>query len=155
MIFLNKIIVNGFKSLATKTAINFDKEMSGIVGPNGSGKSNIVDAISAMPYTDHFGSDSSYWTNPYQTMYNWGKTAAERQKETPTPAIARTWITAYDTPYWKPTVIYNGEMLERQIQGLYDAGLTGGYMTWNSGSNLAKYKQQSSAFNKSYKSKSE
>ncbi len=45
MIFLNKIIVNGFKSFATKTAINFDKEMSGIVGPNGSGKSNIVDAI--------------------------------------------------------------------------------------------------------------
>ena len=65
--------------------------------------SNVVDAISAMPYTDHFGSDSTYWTNPYQTMYNWGKTAAERQKEIPSPAVARTWITAYDTPYWKPT----------------------------------------------------
>ena len=115
--------------------------------------SNIVDAISAMPYTDHFGSDSSYWTNPYQTMYNWGKTAAERQKETPTPAIARTWITAYDTPYWKPTTTYNGEMLSKQIQGLYDAGLTGGYMTWNSASNLAKYKSQFSAFNKIYTGK--
>lgn len=117
--------------------------------------SNVIDAISAMPYTDHFERVESYWKNPYQTMLNWGRTAFERQKEIPTPAIARTWITAYDTPYWKPTVIYNGEMLERQIQGLYDAGLTGGYMTWNSGSNLAKYKQQSSAFNKSYKSKSE
>ncbi len=115
--------------------------------------SNIVDAISAMPYTDHFSKEESYWKNPYQTMLNWGKTAAERQKETPTPAIARTWITAYDTPYWNPTTIYNGEMLERQIQGLYDAGLTGGYMTWNSGSNLAKYKQQKSAFNKTYTSK--
>ena len=116
--------------------------------------SNVVDAISAMPYTDHFSKDETYWKNPYQTMFNWGKTAAERQKEIPTPASARTWITAYDTPYWNPTVTYNGEMLERQIQGLYDAGLTGGYMTWNSGSNLAKYKSQASAFNKTYSSKS-
>lgn len=112
--------------------------------------SNIVDAISAMPYTDHFAKVETYWTNPYQTMLNWGKTAAERQTETPTPAIPRTWITAYDTPYWNPTVIYNGDMLQKQIQGLYDAGLTGGYMTWNSGSNLAKYKSQFSAFNKTY-----
>lgn len=112
--------------------------------------SNIVDVISAMPYTDHFARIETYWTNPYQTMLNWGKTAAERQKEIPTPAIARTWITAYDTPYWNPTVTYNGEMLTKQIQGLYDAGLTGGYMTWNSGSNLAKYKSQASAFNKTY-----
>lgn len=112
--------------------------------------SNIVDAISAMPYTDHFDKNETYWKNPYQTMLNWGKTASKRQKETPTPAIARTWITAYDTPYWNPTVIYNGEMLEAQIKGLYDAGLTGGYMTWNSGSNLAKYKQQKSAFSKNY-----
>ena len=115
--------------------------------------SNVVDAISAMPYTDHFERVETYWTNPYQTMYNWGKTANERQKEIPTPAIARTWITAYDTPYWNPTVVYNGEMLEKQIQGLYDAGLTGGYMTWNSGSNLNKYKSQASAFKKIYSSK--
>lgn len=115
--------------------------------------SNVVDAISAMPYTDHFEKKETYWTNPYQTMLNWGKSAAERQKEIPTPAIARTWITAYDTPYWNPTVTYNGEKLSEQIQGLYDAGLTGGYMTWNSGSNLAKYKSQASAFNKTYTSK--
>ncbi|MBR3661511.1 MAG: hypothetical protein IKN63_06425 [Bacilli bacterium] len=115
--------------------------------------SNVVDAISAMPYTDHFTKDETYWKNPYQTMLNWGKTAAERQKEIPTPATPRTWITAYDTPYWNPTVTYNGEMLEKQIQGLYDAGLTGGYMTWNSGSNLAKYKSQASAFKKTYSSK--
>ncbi len=112
--------------------------------------SNVVDAISAMPYTDHFERSESYWKNPYQTMLNWGKTAAIRQKEIPTPAIARTWITAYDTPYWNPTVTYNGEMLSKQIQGLYDAGLTGGYMTWNSASSLAKYKTQVSAFNKIY-----
>lgn len=113
--------------------------------------SNVVDVISAMPYTDHFGNNSSYWTNPYQTMLTWGKTASARQEEIPTPAIARTWITAYDTPYWKPTVIYDGEKLEEQIEGLYDAGLTGGYMTWNSTGNLKKYKTQFSAFNRFYK----
>ena len=61
--------------------------------------SNIVDVISAMPYTDHFDNNPVRWNNPYQTMNNWGKTAAARQKEIPTPAIARTWITAYDTPH--------------------------------------------------------
>ena len=115
--------------------------------------SNVVDAISAMPYTDHFGSDKTYWENPYQTMLNWGKTAATRQTEIKTPAVARTWITAYDTPYWDPYVTYDGKMLSEQIQGLYDAGLGGGYMTWNSGSNLTKYKSQASAFNKTYTSK--
>ena len=113
--------------------------------------SNVVDAISAMPYVDHFEKKSSYWTNPYQTMLNWGKTAALRQTEIKTPAIPRTWITAYDTPYWNPTVTYDGEMLTEQINGLYDAGLKGGYMTWNSASNLTKYKSQKSAFTKNYK----
>lgn len=45
MIFLKKFIATGFKSFATKSEINFNHQMSGIVGPNGSGKSNIVDAI--------------------------------------------------------------------------------------------------------------
>ena len=112
--------------------------------------SNVVDVISAMPYTDHFGDNASYWTNPYNTMKNWGKTAAARQKEIPTPAIARTWITAYNTPYWNPTVAYNGEKLTDQIKALYEVGLDGGYMTWNSASNLDKYKKQKSAFTKEY-----
>ena len=114
--------------------------------------SNVADVISAMPYTDHFDhNNSSYWTNPYNTMKTWGKTAAERQGEIPTPAIARTWITAYNTPYWNPTVAYNEEKLTEQINGLYEVGLKGGYMTWNSASNLEKYKLQKSAFTKEYK----
>ena len=112
--------------------------------------SNVVDAISAMPYTDHFDKNKSNWENPYQTMLKWGKTASTRQSEIKTPAIARTWITAYDTPYWDPYVTYNGKMLEEQVEGLYDAGLIGGYMTWNSGSSLAKYRTQFSAFNRNY-----
>lgn len=112
--------------------------------------SNIVDAISSMPYTDHFGRSVDTWTNAYQTVYNWAKGAAARQKEIPTPAVARTWITAYDTPYWKPTVIYNASKIENQVRALYDAGLDGGFITWNSASSLAKYEQIKTAFNKDY-----
>lgn len=112
--------------------------------------SNIVDAISSMPYTDHFGRSVDTWTNAYQTVYNWAKGAATRQKEIPTPAVARTWITAYDTPYWKPTVIYNASKIEDQVKALYDAGLDGGFITWNSASSLAKYEQIKTAFNKDY-----
>lgn len=112
--------------------------------------SNIVDAISSMPYTDHFGRSVDTWTNAYQTVYNWAKGAAARQKEIPTPAVARTWITAYDTPYWKPIVIYNASKIEDQVKALYDAGLDGGFITWNSASSLAKYEQIKTAFNKDY-----
>lgn len=112
--------------------------------------SNIVDAISSMPYTDHFGRGTDTWSNPYQTVYNWAVGAAARQTEIPTPAVARTWITAYDTPYWNPTVVYNAYMIERQAQALVDAGLKGGFITWNSASSLYKYKQIASAFSKTY-----
>lgn len=112
--------------------------------------SNIVDVISSMPYTDHFGRTTDTWTNAYQTVYNWAKGAAERQTEIPTPAVARTWITAYDTPYWNPTVTYGAEKISDQARALVDAGLTGGFMTWNSASNINKYNQIKSAFSKDY-----
>lgn len=112
--------------------------------------SNIVDVISSMPYTDHFGRSIDTWTNAYQTVNNWAKGAATRQTEIPTPAIPRTWITAYDTPYWKPTVVYGASKIEDQVRALYDAGLEGGFITWNSGSSLAKYEQIKSAFAKDY-----
>ena len=112
--------------------------------------SNIVDVISSMPYTDHFGRNIDTWTNAYQTVNNWAKGAVERQKEIPTPAIARTWITAYDTPYWNPTVTYDATKISDQARALVDAGLNGGFITWNSASNLNKYNQIKSAFSKDY-----
>lgn len=39
------ITLNGFKSFAEKTTIEFNNGITGIVGPNGSGKSNITEAI--------------------------------------------------------------------------------------------------------------
>ncbi|WP_143786911.1 AAA family ATPase, partial [Oenococcus oeni] len=42
---LKSLEINGFKSFADKTVIDFMPCMTGIVGPNGSGKSNIIEAI--------------------------------------------------------------------------------------------------------------
>jgi len=113
--------------------------------------SNVVDVISSMPYTDHFGRTTDTWTNAYKTVNNWAKGAAVRQTEIPTPAIARTWITAYDTPHWNPTVIYDASKISDQAQALVDAGLTGGFITWHSAASLSKYNQIKSAFKKDYK----
>ncbi|MDR3582214.1 MAG: AAA family ATPase [Candidatus Pacebacteria bacterium] len=43
--FLKKLELNGFKSFAGKTVLEFPAGIVGVVGPNGSGKSNIVDAF--------------------------------------------------------------------------------------------------------------
>ncbi|KAL7722970.1 DNA double-strand break repair Rad50 ATPase [Entamoeba marina] len=44
--FIEEIIIDGFKSYARRTTIGkFDKEFNAITGLNGSGKSNILDAI--------------------------------------------------------------------------------------------------------------
>lgn len=117
--------------------------------------SNIADVISGMPYPDHFtateyGFTIPVWTIPYDLLYLWGNEfVMERQKETTTPAIVRTWIQVYDTSK-SPATHYGPDMVSKEISGLYDAGLTGGFMTWNGGSSLAKYSEVSSAFGKDY-----
>src|SRR3989339_1018 len=43
--YLQKLEIQGFKSFAHKTTLEFNRELTAIVGPNGSGKSNIADSI--------------------------------------------------------------------------------------------------------------
>ena len=117
--------------------------------------SNVADVISGMPYPDHFGKyeygfSEPVWTIPYDLLYEWGSEfVMRRQSEIPTPAVVRTWIQAYDS-IKSPYVTYDADMVSKEIQGLYDAGLTGGFITWNGSSSLTKYKEISSAFGKEY-----
>ena len=117
--------------------------------------SNVVDVISAMPYPDHFdtyayGSNVPVWTKPYELLKSWGATVVKRQNETSTPAIVRTWIQAYNA-IKSPYITYDSNKISEQIQGLYENGLTGGYITWNAKSSIEKYREISSAFKKEYK----
>ena len=112
--------------------------------------SNVVDVISAMPYSDHWGRGKDTWTEPYDTLYEWALRTSERREECPTPAADRTWITAYDTPHWAPKVDYNAEIIESEIRALYDGGLRGGFITWNGRSDPEKYTEIKGAFGKDY-----
>ena len=109
--------------------------------------SNVVDVISGMPYPDHFTQNGSYrpWEHPYDTILDWATSAAKRQSETPSPAVARTWIQAYDAIRY-PYNTYGAEEVGAEIQALIDGGLSGGFMTWNAACNLNKLESFRSAF---------
>ncbi len=119
--------------------------------------SNVVDAISGMPYPDHFSANSygisKPWNQPYALMKYWASYAMDRQKECPTPARVRTWIQAYDVmKYVDPNGInYDADAVEQEIRGLYASGATDGYITWLSNSSLSKYKRQEHAFQIDYR----
>ena len=102
--------------------------------------SNIVDAISAMPYTDHF-SGNKPWEDPYSSVKRWAKRAQIQQERLQDPAVARTWITGYNTPHWAPNVDYNEGKLKAQIKALEGCGLDGGFIPWNALSDIGKYRQ--------------
>lgn len=118
--------------------------------------SNVADVISGMPYPDHF-ADGYYgiskpWNHPYEILNAWGRRAAARQEETPSPAVVRTWVQAYHVMRHvdRNGIDYDASNIEKEIRGLYDAGLTGGYVTWLSSGSLDRYKSQADAFRKDY-----
>ncbi len=43
--YLQKLEIQGFKSFAEKTVLEFNRSLTAVVGPNGSGKSNVADAV--------------------------------------------------------------------------------------------------------------
>ena len=108
--------------------------------------SNIADAISAMPYTDHFDGDRP-WADPYASVSRWAKRAEEQQGRLQSPAAARTWITGYNTPHWAPDTVYDEKMLRKQVEALEDHGLDGGFIPWNALSDIGKYRQYQGIWN--------
>jgi len=118
--------------------------------------SNVADVICGMPYPDHF-SNGYYginkpWNHPYEIMHAWGERVMARQEATPSPAIVRTWVQAYHVMKHvdRNGIDYNAENIEKEIRGLYSAGLTGGYCTWLSNASLERYRMQANAFRKDY-----
>ncbi|MDO4940164.1 MAG: putative glycoside hydrolase [Erysipelotrichaceae bacterium] len=103
--------------------------------------SNIVDAISSMPYPDHFAAYSydiaHPWEDVYDLMYSWGKATYLAQENTYYPAKCRTWIQAQDSNRYG--IEYTSDYIIDQIQGLKDADIYDGFMTWNAASSLSKY----------------
>ena len=103
--------------------------------------SNAVDAISSMPYPDHFGAYAygieEPWVDVYDLMYSWGKATHHAQENTYDKAKCRTWIMAQNSdPY---DIEYTPSFIADQIKGLKDAGVCDGYLTWNASSSISKY----------------
>ena len=45
MVYIKRMVMQGFKSFAKRTEVQFDKGINVVLGPNGSGKSNVSDAL--------------------------------------------------------------------------------------------------------------
>lgn len=101
--------------------------------------STVVDVISGMPYPDHYNGytkGGSYYRpsqHPYATLYDWAIHVADRQSECSSPAVVRTWIQTWDAPYYT----YDTSAIQREVVGLYDANITGGFMPWYANGSLA------------------
>lgn len=118
--------------------------------------SNVADVICGMPYPDHF-SNGYYginkpWNHPYELLRAWGRRVTDRQNETPSPAIVRTWVQCYHVMRFVDSngIAYDAENIEKEIRALFDAGLTGGYATWLASGNLDRYREKADAFRIDY-----
>ena len=105
--------------------------------------SNAVDAISSMPYPDHF-SAYSYgiaqpWWDAGELMHAWGRATYHAQENTYDKAKCRTWIMAQNSDSYGVT--YDAAMVKDQIDALKEADVYDGFMTWNAASSLNKYEQ--------------
>ncbi|MBR4461622.1 MAG: hypothetical protein IKS51_03480 [Erysipelotrichaceae bacterium] len=105
--------------------------------------SNAVDAISSMPYPDHFAAYSygiaQPWIDAGELMYAWGRATYHAQENTYDPAKCRTWIMAQNSdPY---EVTYGADKVLDQLDGLKRADVYDGFLTWNAASSLSKYEQ--------------
>lgn len=114
--------------------------------------STVVDVISATPYPESYG---SYWTSdgyyrsyehPYSILSSFGYKVGWRQKECSSPAIVRTWIQVWDNYYYE----YNNDTIQREILGLFDNDVTGGYMPWNYEGEIETYEKMLGVFQTDY-----
>lgn len=114
--------------------------------------STVVDVMSATPYPESYG---NYYTNgsyyrsyqhPYSILSSFAYKVTWRQRECGSPAVVRTWIQTWDQTYYN----YDNAAIQRQILGLYDNDITGGYMPWNYTGDIATYEKMLGVFNTDY-----
>jgi len=105
--------------------------------------SNVVDAISSMPYPDHYGPGSfgidRPYANPGAIMTAWAKATKFAQDITYDGAKIRTWILAQD-PY-AYTYTYECEDVQAQLDALKSENVYDGFMTWNSAGSRTRYRK--------------
>ncbi len=115
--------------------------------------SDVVDVISGMPYPDHF---DRYMENnrliipykrPYFILHNWALHVFDRQQGCASPAIVRTWIQTWDDYDYE----YDALNIQRQIVGVYDAGIPGGYMLWHGNGSLSVAEDLPGAIEQDYR----
>jgi chromosome segregation protein len=69
---ISKMVIQGFKSFAKRTELDFGEDFSVILGPNGSGKSNVLDALCFV--LGRISSKSLRTEKLAHLIYNGGKT---------------------------------------------------------------------------------
>ena len=75
---INKLVLNGFKSFAKFTELQFGEKYNCVLGPNGSGKSNILDALCFV--LGKSGSKSLRAEKSANLIYNGGKSKKPSKK---------------------------------------------------------------------------
>lgn len=102
---------------------------------------NVVDAISPMPYPDHFSSSiyglSQPWQQPGELLKRFTMQSMEVLNQVEHPAIYRTWIQGYACLSWvcdgsteNPSRSYGPSDMIDQIEGIREAGQDG-YIVWS------------------------
>lgn len=103
--------------------------------------SNCVDAISSMPYPDHFSNYAydieSPWANPGEIMYAWGQATNYAQDKTYDKAKCRTWIQAQSSDVYD--IEYGADKIKAQLDALKKADVYDGFLTWNAASSYYRY----------------
>lgn len=114
--------------------------------------STVVDVIAATPYPESYG---SYWTSdgyyrsyehPYSILSSFAYKVDWRQRECSSPAVVRTWIQVWDNYQYE----YNNDTIQREILGLFDNDVTGGYMPWNYEGDIEIYEKMLGVFRTDY-----
>lgn len=117
---------------------------------------NVVDAISPMPYPDHFTSPifgiSQPWQEPGRLLKEFTIESMKVLNQIDNPAVYRTWIQGYACLSWvcegtssNPYRGYNANDMVAQINGIRDAGQDG-YIVWSGDGGKGMFEHRQSGF---------